>query len=64
MIIRNPWILILDIEILSWAFPLNTQTNIMIQLQKVEYLCGKAKDCLPKQIFFIYCTYYEEVIIC
>lgn len=62
MIIRNSWILILDIEILCWASHLNRQANIMIQLQKV--LSVKAKDCLRKQIDSTYCTYYEKVIIC
>lgn len=47
MVIRNPWVLIQAIEMLLWAFKLNTQANITIQLQKVEFLCGKAQD-LPK----------------
>lgn len=47
MVIRNPWVLIQAIEMLLWAFKLNAQANITIQLQKVEFLCGKAQD-LPK----------------
>lgn len=61
MLIRNPWVLILDIEILLWAFQLNTQANITIQLQKVEFLCGKVKDYLPESFFSF--TYYEKAII-
>ena len=48
MVIRNPWVLILDIEILLWAFQVNTQANIMIKLQEAEFLCGKAKHYLPE----------------
>lgn len=47
MVIRNPWVLIQAIEMLLWAFKLNAQANITIQLQKVEFRCGKAQD-LPK----------------
>lgn len=53
MIIRNPWILILDLEILHWAFHWNTQVNVMIQLQKGRLPLCRSKG-LPAQADLLY----------